>query len=308
MADKYTTIDNRGTTAIFKEAMAQAPNVWKDHCMEYNSSQADEEHVWVGAMAEPREFLSGRVLDTLGEYSLTLINQTFELSYLFSRTSVEDDKHGMLMARVKDMAAAWARFKDSLFGALLIAGETSTATFDGTAFHDTTRTIGLSAAINNAQTNAIVAAGTPTVAEYKLALSDALAVLWRYEDDKGVTAYNTDAMKDVRIVIPPEHHRVVTEVIESSFIATSENPYFKGLVGYKVLPYLTDADDAFYLSAVGSVRKGFVHQQRVPLEVVVLNDKASVADNDGVKILARERFRFGYGDPRRNMRFDFTTA
>lgn len=308
MGDVYSTITQRGTKAQFMEALSAAPNVYEPHCMIIPSDAPDEQYVWVGAMREPQEFLSERSLDALREYSLTITNKEYELSMLINQTSMEDDKHGMINKRISDMALAWSTFRDALFALLLINGETATDTFDGTTFHDDTRTIGDSAQIDNSLTAAIAAINSPTVAELGTAIQLIQSAMWRYQDDKGRTAFNAGAMSRLMCAIPPEHFRVFTELVNSSLISNSDNPWGQGIVEFAALPYLTDADNAFYTSAIADTRKGFVYQERTTLQVEVLNSSEAVADNHGVKVLARQRFRFGYGEPRRNVRYDFTQS
>jgi hypothetical protein len=195
---------------------------------------------------------------------------------------------------------------------LLIAGESSTDTFDGTTFHDTTRTIGSSGTIDNSNTSDIADPQAPTTVELMAALEVAIQQMARFADDKGRIGFNGTAMNNLRCVIPPEQRRAFSEVTNSTIIISGSgtagvsNPWGNGLVGFDELPWLTDADNAFYLHALGAVKKPFYFQEREPLEVIVLNGADDVALWNGVKVLVRERFRFAYGDPRRGFRHDFT--
>ena len=132
--------------------------------------------------------------------------------------------------------------------------------------------------------------------------------MWRFADDKGAPGFNRVAMSRMALIIPPEHRRVAVEALESDVIGTNSNPWTKGLMEYDVLLDLTDADDSIYVSALGGQRMPFVYQQRSSLEIAVLNSGNEIALNDGVMILCKQRFRMGYAEPRRNCRYDFTTA
>ncbi|KKN24095.1 hypothetical protein LCGC14_0898420 [marine sediment metagenome] len=299
-------ITARGTMATFLDAMGVAPNVWRKHVDEVKSDAPDERHVWLGQLPIPREFVSMRNIQGFRDFTYTLKNNEYEMSFIIDQNTFEDDRHGLVGKRIKEVAEGYATFKDDQFASLLIAGETSTATFDGITYYSPARTIGLSGTINNSLTVDATDHDDLTVAEVLAALRRAMLKMWRYGDDQGRLAYNASAMSDVRVVIAPEHEKAFTEAINSTLISSSDNPWGNGLVSFDVLPFLTDADDAVYISALGSQRKPFVYQERTALQVQVFNSPNEIADAHGLKVLTRQRYRFGYGEPRRNVRHDFT--
>lgn len=312
----FADVTKRGTQARFMNELATFPAVFDKHTQKIPSDAADEEHVWLGMVPEPRILLSGRNFVGISDFAFVLTNNTYELSIIISRESTEDDRHGLVNRRVNDMASIWATFMDSLFAAQLIAAESDTA-FDGTSYYSASRTIGDSGTIDNTSTANIDPPNSPSLEEMQTALKEMIENMWRFEDSTGRTAYNTKAMSQLRLIIPPEYHRIVTEVVNSdlvgggggnaSDIVSTSNPFFKNIVEIDVLPYLTDADDAIYLDAVGDPdRMPFLHQERTSLEVAVFNSENEIAENDGLKILARQRFRLGLGEPRRSFRYDFT--
>lgn len=305
MADIFTNITARGTKSLFKEAMADAPNVWRKHAGEVKSDSPDENYVWLGTLPIPVQYTDGTSIQGLNDFTFTVENLEYRMAFLIELATSEDAKHGMIQSRIAEAAKVWAHFYDSLFGALLIAGETSPDTFDATTFHDTTRTIGASGTINNSQTSDITTVNSPTVAELLVALKAVLDAMWRFNDDQG-RPFNLGAMSKLAAVIPPEHHKIFTEVIGSELLSQSSNPWAKNLLEFDVTPYLTDADDAFYVSALGAERKPFYFQERTPLMVEVFNTNKEMLENGGLKVIARQRLRFAYGDPRRNIRHDFT--
>jgi hypothetical protein len=56
-----------------------------------------------------------------------------------------------------------------------------------------------------------------------------------------------------------------------------------------------------YASALGSVRKPFIYQERTPLEVIIKASADDVAENNGVMLLTRQRYIMTYGDFRRSI-------
>lgn len=299
-------ITARGTKADFIDAMATAPNVWMNHTKQIQSDAPDERYTWLGMLPIPRELISQRNIQGLRDFTFTQANQEFEMTFIMDQNTVEDDRHGTIQSRIREVAEAYATFKDSQFATLLINGETSTDTYDGTSFHSTTRTIGASGNIDNSDTTDTTTVNSPTVAEIKALIKDTKAKMFRYEDDQGRTAYNAAAMDKLVAIIPPEYEQVFTEVLNSSIISNSDNPFFKGIMEFDVLPYLTDADNAVYVNALGAERKPFIYQERTPLQIEVFNSPQQIAEEHGLKILTRQRYRFGYGEPRRSLRHDFT--
>jgi phage major head subunit gpT-like protein len=312
MRNIFANITQKGTEAHFHQAMDAIPTVWQNHVMTWQSTAASEQLVWPGFLPAPKEFISGRDLVGIRDFTYTVENKEYELSFIIDRNSVEDDQHGAINARIQEAAEVWATFKDSQFATLLINGESTTLgidTLDSTSFHNPSRTIGDSGTIDNTETTDIDPVNEPTPEEILTALQGDIAKMARYNDDTG-RPFNSVAMRQKRAIIPPEHERAFTEAMNSTQVVRSSagvsNPWGEGLCEIDVLPYLTDADNAYYLSFLGASRKPFIYQERTPLEIIVYNDAKDIAKNHGVLVLTRQRYRLGYGDPRRNLRHDFT--
>lgn len=306
----FANITTKGTIAQFHQAMELQPNVWEKHVQRIDSDAASEQLVWPGFLPNPREFISHRNLVGIRDFTYTVENKTYELTYKIDRVSAEDDQHAMIQMRNSEAAEVWAGFKDSQFATLLINGESGTLgidTLDGAAFHLATRTIGNSGTIDNTDTQDIVAVNSPTVAEFKTTLKEIIQKMDRFQDDTGDRPFNAGARSSKRLVIAPEHVQVATEVLNSSLTGGGDsNPFFQNLFELDELLYLTDADDAVYASYTGSARMPFIYQERTPLEIIVDLDPTNVAKENGFLVLLRQRYRLGYGDPRRNLRYDFT--
>lgn len=297
---------NKGATAAFNEALATIPSVWQNHCMNVPSTTNAETFVFPGYLPVPREFVDSRSFQGMRDFTFTLTNNTYELSLIINRTHWEDDQKALIRARISEAAEAWATFKDSLFATLLTNGNVSGNNgFDGTTFHTDTRTIGASANIDNNTTSAATTGTIPTAAELLAEMAIIKALMWRYEDDQG-RPFNNGAISKLRLVVPPSYERACLEAFTSTLLGGgNDNPFGKNLAEFDVLPYLT-GDTEMWVNAVGSSRLPFIYQERTPLEVIVLDDAASVAEADGVKLLTRQRFIFGYGEPRRSVLHTFS--
>lgn len=308
----FSGITERGIKSTFLEKMTAAPNVYLNHCEVVSSDAPDEKYAWLGALPIPREHQGSRIFEQFNEFSHTVTNLPYELSFIIERDTAADDQIGAIQGRISEVAEAYAHFKDGQFASLLINGSSATDTFDGTTFYDDTRTIGDSGTIDNSLTTDIADPNSPTTVELLASLQTGLNAMSRFLDDKGRSSFNSAAMGDVRVVIPIEQKRAFTEVLNSTVIiggsgtAGVSNPWGNGLVNFDVLDALTDADNTHYMNAVGGQRKPFYFQQREPLEVVVLNSTNDVAENHGMKVLLYERYRFAYGDPRRSLEQAYT--
>lgn len=304
-------ITKRGTNAAFIEAMAKAPNVWQKYCDIIPSDAPDENYVWLGTLPVPNLELNGRNFQTMQDFTFTVANQAHEMSFIIDRDDLADDRHGTFQKRITEAAEAWGTYDDFLFAALLEAGAASTATFDGTEYYTSTRAIGKSANIDNLTTSAAGTDLDPTATEILSALRAIIALMSQYQDDRGRVGFNAAAMKPrLSCIIQPDYVRGFTEAMNSTTIGTSttfnSNPWGMGLVDFDELPYLTAATITFYACAIGGTRMPFIFQEREKLEVEVFTDSKDIADNGGLKVLTRRRFRFGYGDPRRSVSHVFT--
>jgi phage major head subunit gpT-like protein len=306
----FANITQKGTESDFHQALELQPNIWENHVMRIDSTAASEQLVWPGFLPEPREFINGRNLVGIRDFTYTVTNKTYELSFMIDRESMEDDQHSMINMRISEGAEVWAGFKDSQFATLLINGESATLgidTLDSSAFHLATRTIGASGTIDNTDTAAISSDNDPTLAQCQTAIKGIITKMDRFLDDTGDRPFNAGARSQKRLVIPTEYVRRFRETVNAALVGGGDsNPYFENICELDELLYLTDADNAVYMSYVGSTRKPFIYQERTPLEIIVRNEPGEVAENDGVLVLCRQRYRLGYGDPRRNLRYDFT--
>lgn len=299
----FANVTQRGTESQFRNELALIPQVWPNHTKEIASDAPDENHVWLGMAPVPREFVSGRSFKGMRDFTFVLTNKEYELSAIFDQNTMEDDRHSLIPQRVSEMAGVWGTYKDSLFTTLLEDGNGTNQgnAFDGVTFFNATRTIGDSGTINNIDTPTAATTTAPTVGEAKDALNAAFILFSGYNDDQGRSGYTSRAMSTMRIICDPQYKRVMTEVNDSSLISGGDdNPFFKGmLTSIDVLPYLTNATVQSYWTITGDPnRQPFIYQERTPLQVVVFNSDEAVADNHGLKVLVRQRFRLGYGEPR----------
>ena len=292
----------KGALNTFHQRMSEIPTVWQNHCQTTTSTTATEQYVWPGFVPQPREFIDGRSIQSMIDFTWNVENNEYELTLLINRKHFEDDQTGLINSRMREIAEIWATFKDFQFATLLEAGGTGLA-YDGVAFYGDTRTIGSSANIDNNLTSAAATGTIPTSAEFQTALRDSKAAMWRFQDDKG-RPFNAAAINQLRVIVPPEYEYPAREALNASIIGNTSNVY-TGAAQLDVLPYLTD-DDLMFVNAVGAERKPFLYQERTPLEVIMLTDETSVAENNGVLVLCRQRYVMTYGEPRRSILYTYS--
>ncbi len=293
----------KGALSAFHERMAQIPEVWPKHVMQVESTTATEKYTFPGFVPPPRVFVDARSIQGVRDFQFDLANEKYELTMLIKRSDFEDDQNNSIMMRFRELAEVFATYKDQLFAALLVAGATDLAPLDATTFFDDTRTIGDSGTIDNDLTSAAATDTQPTSAEILSVLNLIRTAFHGFNDDTG-RPINSLAVQDMRMIIPPVYWQPVMEALNASFISQTDN-VFKGMAQFDVLPYLTGAD-TMYVSALGATRKPFIYQTRAPLEIIIDQDPAHVAVREGVLVMCRERFRIGYGEPRRCIRQVYT--
>lgn len=307
----FANITARGVKSQFNEAFEAAPQVWKNYCQEIPSDSKDEEYAWAGMVPAPREYVSGRNLVGINDFTYNIANKEYELSFIIDQTSVEDDKQGEINAKIANVAQVWADFHDWTFTQLLENGATAgyTTFTGGVFFSDTGTAIGASGTIDNNTTTTENVTYYITAAEMRTGVSLQRALLTAMADDTGRLGYNgAGPMSKLRLAVPPCDAIAATELANSTAITIGgdSNTFFKGLYEIDELPHHTVATRNTYLAAVGAERKPFIYQPRTALQIEVLNDSANVALHHGVMVLTRQRFRMWYGDPRRMIRCVWT--
>ncbi len=300
-----------GARGAFHQAADSIPQVWDKYALRTQSTTAKETYSFPGFMPIPRVFQDARSIKGFRDFKFDLENVTYELTILIDREDLSDDQTGTILQRFAELGEVFGTYKDQILADLLANGGSDNAPMDGTTFFDTTRTIGDSATIDNDDTSAAATGTIPTAIEFMDELALIKAKMWRFEDDQGRTGFNSTAMRDMRIIIPPEFERSVSVALNTAFQpetaadGATENTFFKGLAQFDVLPYLSGSD-AMYTMLLGSTRKPFLYQSREDLEIIIDTDPTNVAERNGVLVLCRERFAMTYGDPRRAHRHVFS--
>lgn len=307
----------KGALAAFQEEMQKMPNVWQAHAMPVQSTTAKETYTFPGVVPIPRVFTDARSIQGFRDFKFDITNKTYELTLLIDLEDFEDDQTGGIRMRFTDLAEVFGTYKDQLFAALLENGASDAPPFndaDGitwATFYAAAGTVGDSASMDNDLTSAAATGTTPTGQEVQDALRDAKATMMRFEDDQGRPTFNAVAGSQLRCVVPPEFDIPFANALNATFVlgddtaGGSRDNVMRGFAQYDVLPYLANSD-TFYLDFLGSHRKPFIFQNRVPLQITIDTTPEGMQERNGVLVMCRERFEMTYGDPRRASRHVYT--
>lgn len=303
----------------FNDRLAGIPEVWRNYATIAASTTAIEAYTYAGHVPIPRVMTGERQIQGMSDGTFNVENETHEVTVLVRRENFEDDQISAITGRFRELAEAMATYKDSLLTTLLENGSSTTlglAPLDGLAFFHDTRTIGSSGTIDNDVTSVAAADNAvPTTSEFLLQLAIWKAAMLAYGDDRG-RPFNMAAMNNMRIAIMPPAEAAVRVGLNSSFVpvvagdgASDVTKVFQGMAQIDLLPYHTASatTNTMYLAMLGAERRPILYQQRMPLEIILDTTPANVAARNGVLVMARERFKMTYGDPRRMLKQVWTT-
>lgn len=305
----FANITQRGTQAKFKESLATVPNIWSQFCQMIPSDAPDEEHVWLGMVPDPREFINGRNLVGIRDFTYNIKNKEYELSAIIDQTSMEDDRHGLANERIAQMAQTWATYRDVLFASVVNSGATSGyTTYDAVTFFNASHVIGAATPDNALASTAPTDPEALTVAEMKVELRKLMLALQGMQDDTAREGYNWSAMSKIVVMGNQQFEQALMETINATLTGGGDsNPYFLNIADPIINPFLGVTNDYLYLAALGDPQRlPFICQERTPLQIEVFTDPKDIALNHGVLVLARQRYRIWYGEPRRMVRIALT--
>ena len=216
-------------------------------------------------------------------------HETIALGFSLTEEAVEDNLYDTLSARyTKALARAMAYTKQVKAANVLNNG------FDGSNYP------GGDGKALFATDHPLVSGGTNSNTQSVAAdlnetsLENAVIQIAGWTDERGLLI----AAKPRKLVIPPSLQFVATRLLETELrVSTADNDInalkTNGAIpeGYAINHFLTD-DDAYFLTT--DVPNGMKHFVRTPLATSMEGD----FDTGNVRYKARERYSFGFSDPR----------
>lgn len=305
-----TGLTTAGLRSTFFERLNATPTRWQSWSTLVPSTLPIETYKWLGAVANPREWGTGRIAKGLRTETYTVPNRKYESTIEVDREEIEDDQTGQVILRVQDMATRAAQYKDYLIGGLLMTGdESGQNSYDGVSFFNDAHVSGASGNQDNLLTFEVASADTtqPTATEFKTAIQRAAAAMMNFKDDQGMPMH-MDA-SGLTLVVAPQLYFAALEAMNASVINNTSNVNM-GLAQVVAFPYLSALPDEWYLLKTGStVVNPFIVQIKESPEFVSIDSPTSehVFNTDKYLYGTRERFAVAYGMWQNAVKTTFTT-
>ena len=281
-----------GLNALFSMEYSRYENQHSEIFTTESSDRAFEEEVMLsgfGAAPTKTEGSSINFDDANEAYTARYNHETIALAFSITEEAVEDNLYDRLSSRyTRALARSMAHTKQVKAASILNNGFSAGAFAggDGKAL----------LATDHPLTNGGTFANEPSTGAdlNETSLEDALIKIAGFVDERGLKV----ALRGMKLVIPRQLQFVAERLMASNLrTATSDNDTnairSMGMLpdGYAVNDFLTDTD-AFFLMT--DAPRGFLHFERTPLSTQMEAD----FDTGNMRFKARERYSFGFSDPR----------
>ena len=281
-----------GLNALFGMEYARYENQHTEIFTTESSDRAFEEEVMLSGFgaAPTKSEGSGISYDDAQEaYTARYNHETIALAFSITEEAIEDNLYDRLGSRyTRALARSMAHTKQVKAAAILNNAFTAGASAggDGVAL----------CATNHPLTNGSTFANRPTTDAdlNETSLEDSLINIAGFVDERGLKT----ALRGLKLVLPRQLQFVAERLMVSNLrVGTSDNDVnairSMGMLpeGYAVNDFLTDPD-AWWVKT--DAPRGFVHFERTPLSTGMEAD----FDTGNMRYKARERYSFGFSDPR----------
>jgi len=280
-----------GLNALFGMEYGRYENQHAEIFTTESSDRAFEEEVMLsgfGAAPTKSEGSAVNFDDANEAYTARYNHETIALAFSITEEAVEDNLYDRLSTRyTRALARSMAHTKQVKAASVLNNAFDSTVTGgDGVEL----------CATNHPLPNGSTFANEPSTAAdlNETSLEDALINIAGFVDERGLKV----ALRGMKLIVPRQLQFVAERLMVSNLrVGTADNDVnairSMGMLpdGYAVNDFLTDSDAFFILT---DAPRGFVHFERVPLSTQMEAD----FDTGNMRFKARERYSFGYSDPR----------
>jgi hypothetical protein len=285
-----------GLNALFGLEYARYDNEHAEIFDAESSDRAFEEEVMLAGFgtAPTKQEGEGVAFDTANEtFTARYTHDTIALAFSITEEAVEDNLYDRLAARyTRALARSMANTKQVKAAAILndafAAGGAagSNPGGDGVSLVNTQHPL---------QSGGVLSNRLAVDADLNEAsLEQALIDIADFRDERGLRT----AIQGMKLIIPRQLQFTANRLMESTLrTSTADNDINAiknmGVIpqGYTVNHYLTDPD-AFFIKT--DAPNGFKHFTRTPLKTVMEGD----FDTGNIRYKARERYSFGFSDPR----------
>ena len=280
-----------GLNALFGLEYKRYENQHAEIYTTETSDRAFEEEVMLAgfASAPTKQEGAGVVFDQANEtFTARYNHETIALAFAITEEAIEDNLYDRLAARyTRALARSMANTKQvKAANVLNNAQNTSFTGGDGKTLINSAHPLATGGTFSNVLSTAADLNET--------SLEQSLIDIQAFVDERGLKI----AAQGVKMIIPKELQFTAERLMKSpQRVATADNDInaiaSMGMVpqGYRVNNFLTDTDAFFLLTDVPNGLKMFV---RSPIKTAMEGD----FDTGNVRFKARERYSFGFSDPR----------
>jgi len=281
-----------GLNALFGLEYQKYENEHAEIFNQESSDRAFEEEVMLTGFGNAPVKQEGAAVtfDSANEaYTARYSHETVALAFSITEEAVEDNLYDRLSARyTKALARSMAHTKQIKAANVLNNAFTGGASAggDGVSLVNTAHpTTGSGTFSNRNATDADL---------NETSLEQAMIDISQFIDERGLKI----AVQARKMIVPPQLMFVADRILNSTLRTGTSDNDINALVnmsmlpeGYRVNHYLTDTDAYFIMT---DAPNGFKHFVRTPLATAMEGD----FDTGNVRYKARERYSFGFSDPR----------
>ena len=280
-----------GLNALFGLEYNRYENQHAEIYVSETSDRAFEEEVMLSgfASAPTKQEGAGVVFDQAGEsFTSRYTHETIALAFAITEEAIEDNLYDRLAARyTRALARSMSNTKQ-----VKAANVLNQAQFTAVTGGDGKPLIANNHPLATGGTFSNVLATAADLNE--TSLEQSLIDIASFVDERGLKI----AAQGVKMIIPKELQFTAERLMKSpQRTATADNDInaivSMGMIpqGYRVNNFLTDTDSYFILTDIPNGFKQFV---RAPIKTAIEGD----FDTGNVRFKARERYSFGFSDPR----------
>ena len=278
-----------GLNALFGMEYSRYENEHAEIFDQETSDRAFEEEVMLMGFGEAAVKQEGSAVqfDTATEsFTARYTHETIALAFSLTEEAVEDNLYDTLSARYTRSLARSMAYTKQVKATNILNNAFTTAGGDGVSLVNTAHPTALGGNFSNkSATNADL---------NETSLEQAMIDIAGFIDERGLKI----AMQGRKLIIPVNTQFVADRVLNSTLrVGTADNDINAmrnmGMLpdGYVVNHYLLDTD-AFFIKT--DAPNGFKHFVRAPLTTGMEGD----FDTGNMRYKARERYSFGFSDPR----------
>jgi len=280
-----------GLNALFGLEYSRYENEHAEIYVTETSDRAFEEEVMLSGFASAPVKQEGAavVFDQANEaFTARYTHETIALAFAITEEAIEDNLYDRLAGRyTRALARSMSNTKQVKAAAVLNQAQITTVTGgDGVSL------INNSHPLANGNTFSNVLATAADLNE--TSLEQSLIDIAGFVDERGLRI----AVQGTKMIIPKELQFTAERILKSPLrVGTADNDINAignmGMLpqGYRVNHFLTDTDSFFILT---DIPNGLKHFERAPLRTALEGD----FDTGNVRFKARERYSFGFSDPR----------